>query len=1212
MKKFVFNIQTGTAVFSLMLTAFLGLQKLPSVAQTCSSYTVQRTTGVTYSSIAATGSSVASWRGVVANLTDDNRSFPVPIGFDFWYLGTRFTTVNISTNGFIDFSTSTYDGNWPVGDPAAQPPGYATCSGNISYREDGNALYNSPCGNGVAPNSFDGTYQALAPMYGDLICNGGSNLANSIRYKTTGTAPNRVFTAEYVGMDDKTGSGSNYNFQVKLSEFSGVIKFNYGTMSTAAVVPIGYSCGMNGIIVTNPPSAAELLTQQADNSASFGNANPGLHYSTPTSNSRLTFTPPVPANPSSSLTFSAVTTSSMTLNWTDWATNELGYVVYQSTDGTTYSYVTQTAAGTIMYTATGLNAGTTYWWKVYAVTEGCMSFACTGSQATSGTGTVTSVTTGNWSNPSTWDAGYVPLSTDNVIIADGHTVTLDGSYTCNNLTVGGGSSGKLFIGSSTSSVTFTVNGDIRVKSGAVLKANQSFASTHTMIASGHIANNGTINMRPVATSLCNVIFNKNGDQTISGTGGLTNFNLMTMQMGSSTANVLEVRASAFSAPSNFLTLNAGTFKFSVASAAISLDLFSSPVTINSSSMLWMNSPNSVMNVLSGVRLQGALKCTAGQMKIGDITDEALVSDGGMITLTNGSISVSGALDRFSAASNTTLSISGGSLLLNTSGTTSASAAPFTMDGAGSSFTMNGGTIIIRKASAAGLGYINNNVGTYSFTNGTLQIGDASTPALQTIQINTDRPVANLSVQSAGSPTALMTNSLTVSNAISIGSGATLSANSFNLQIGGDFTNDGSFISGTNNVTFNGAAAQQIAGTASGLDFNNLVIANTSGDVSLNYGGDIQVNGTMQFTSGRLILNDNNLVITSGNAITGFSSSRFVVTNGTAASGGVLQINNLTGTRDFPIGVSTNSYSPVLNFANAGIADNFQARVFQGVYQNMVSGAPVVMGAVDRTWLIGESSAGGSNVDLKLQWDTTAEQTGFNRAGAGISLYDAGLSTWDIPGITGPATANPHPSYTMNRTAINSFSGFYVHSGFTLPVELLVYDVKQVNGNSSQISWSTATETNNDYFTIERATASMNFQTIAIVKGSGNSGKPVKYQIQDAAPLSGVNYYRLKQTDLDGRTEYLGLKSVNFTSVNVRQIHTNFYGNKLNIKLNENENGPVDVYIYDGMARVIQSNHQVMADGADGLWLNCGFLATGRYYILIQGRSASWSSAFSRQ
>jgi hypothetical protein len=114
---------------------------LNSYSQSCANYSVNRTTGITYSSMGASGTVVPYWLGQIANQNDDNRSAPVPIGFDFWYLGTRYTTVNLAINGFIDFSPTTYDGNYPLGDPNPAPPSYISCGSGPSYRQDGGASF---------------------------------------------------------------------------------------------------------------------------------------------------------------------------------------------------------------------------------------------------------------------------------------------------------------------------------------------------------------------------------------------------------------------------------------------------------------------------------------------------------------------------------------------------------------------------------------------------------------------------------------------------------------------------------------------------------------------------------------------------------------------------------------------------------------------------------------------------------------------------------------------------------------------------------------------------------------------------------------------------------------------------------------------------------------------------------------------------------------
>lgn len=91
-------------------------------------------------------------------------------------------------------------------------------------------------------------------------------------------------------------------------------------------------------------------------------------------------------------------------------------------------------------------------------------------------------------------------------------------------------------------------------------------------------------------------------------------------------------------------------------------------------------------------------------------------------------------------------------------------------------------------------------------------------------------------------------------------------------------------------------------------------------------------------------------------------------------------------------------------------------------------------------------------------------------------------------------------------------------GSGLPIELLSFDAFY-NGNSVDVVWATATESNNDYFTIERCNDGIHFTPIVITDGAGNSNIQIDYLETDFDPLTGTSYYRLKQTDYNGVSTY---------------------------------------------------------------------------------------------
>ncbi len=85
---------------------------------------------------------------------------------------------------------------------------------------------------------------------------------------------------------------------------------------------------------------------------------------------------------------------------------------------------------------------------------------------------------------------------------------------------------------------------------------------------------------------------------------------------------------------------------------------------------------------------------------------------------------------------------------------------------------------------------------------------------------------------------------------------------------------------------------------------------------------------------------------------------------------------------------------------------------------------------------------------------------------------------------------------------------------TQPIELISFEAK-ANGMVNEIIWATATEKNNDYFSIERSADGINFNKIAIVEGAGDYTGRLDYEFTDLRPLKGNSYYRIRQTDFDG-------------------------------------------------------------------------------------------------
>jgi len=438
--------------------------------QSIANYAVAHQTTISYSSIFSNAYPVNAWRNTNAFSQDDNRSFFINIGFDFWYNGQRYTQISVSTNGFLDFSGSVATGS----------------NTTASFGFENSAFTNSTASLSTRP--------ALAVLYDDLMAQGGSSpLGNSIRTRLMGSAPNRTFTVEWKNMAVYGNTTPDLNFQVSLVETTGQIIYHYGTMA-AGTHTFSYSLGINGPTISATPSPTELKMLQVANTNNFSHAIQNNLSTLPLANTRYVFTPPTPANPASNLTITGVSASSLTLSWNDWATNEVGYVIYYSTDGFNYSFVGQTSSNAIGAIISGLTPATNYYWRVHAVTEGWLSASANGTVTTLAAGTKTSLVSGNWSSPATWTPNGVPTAADNVIINNNHTVTIDMNAQCNALQIGNGGTGAfLQIGNNSTARNLSFYSDILVQNGNTLRVRQNSNTTHTLNFFGtSITNQGTL------------------------------------------------------------------------------------------------------------------------------------------------------------------------------------------------------------------------------------------------------------------------------------------------------------------------------------------------------------------------------------------------------------------------------------------------------------------------------------------------------------------------------------------------------------------------------------------------------------------------------------------------------------------------------------------------------------------------------------------------
>lgn len=165
----------------------------------------------------------------------------------------------------------------------------------------------------------------------------------------------------------------------------------------------------------------------------------------------------------------------------------------------------------------------------------------------------------------------------------------------------------------------------------------------------------------------------------------------------------------------------------------------------------------------------------------------------------------------------------------------------------------------------------------------------------------------------------------------------------------------------------------------------------------------------------------------------------------------------------------------------------------------------------------------------------------------------------------------------------------------LPIELLDFNAIQVN-NQVHLTWETASETNNDFFAIERSEDGTDWEEIIQVDGAGNSVSLLSYSAIDSRPSLGISYYRLKQTDFDGQFEYSDIRSVNLERIGNSQIEMYPNPTKSQITIYANPTELADITIYNTLGQDVTFLAREIEKYGSKLVLDFSGLNSGVYYI----------------
>jgi len=400
------------------------------------------------------------------------------------------------------------------------------------------------------------------------------------------------------------------------------------------------------------------------------------------------------------------------------------------------------------------------------------------------------------------------------------------------------------------------------------------------------------------------------------------------------------------------------------------------------------------------------------------------------------------------------------------------------------------------------------------------------------------------------------------------------------------------------VVYNGSSSQIFAEDAgAGTDnftYQNVTINNTNGtSPQLNMEGDATVYGTLTMTDGVVKLGAEDLIIGEDGTTAGGSINSYV--DATAANGGVMKkLFDVTETIKFPVG-DDDDYTPYVFTLNAAAfegGDYISMKVTEATHPNRGPGTDWIT----RYWTM---NYGGFTA---IDYTYIATYTDADIVGTEADLLSG---RWDGTKWNIKDPVNTGPNETFTSTSITDFPDnhdFSAGGQTVLPLILLSF-LGELEGSNVRVTWTTANDINNDFFTVERSKDGFNFDEVAIIPGNGTSMQTNNYSCTDLDPYTGTSYYRLKQTDFNGNYRYFAPISISLS--NLATIPFKIYpnpvlaGQKLNIEMSEDsKNEEVLVVLFNQWGQEVYSKIVITSNDAVPYAIDVDNKLPGGVYFVI--------------
>jgi hypothetical protein len=388
---------------------------------------------------------------------------------------------------------------------------------------------------------------------------------------------------------------------------------------------------------------------------------------------------------------------------------------------------------------------------------------------------------------------------------------------------------------------------------------------------------------------------------------------------------------------------------------------------------------------------------------------------------------------------------------------------------------------------------------------------------------------------------------------------------------GDFTNNGFFVDNGTLCTFTGSGNQIIAGIHP-VSFRSLKINNANG-ITLQV--PLEIKDTLDLSSGPLNLNSNMLTITNSSSSAIMRTDGYIISENTYNLGKVKwNTGENLQAHVFPFGAVNGEYIPFTFNLTDGDVGNVTVSTYhtepdntplpstpQMVYNiNDVEGNDNSANTVNRFWQIDHDGTGGTaNITFTC---TIEEADSINSLQA--QRWNDTTNLWEFPSEPQTATLTSVTISGIHKFSPWTLSGTKIKINEPLPISLVKFEASKKNA-TVELTWTTSSETNNDFFTVEKTTDFNYFETVGIKKGAGNSNQSITYDMTDYNPYSGISYYRLKQTDFDGNSVYSNFKYVLFgaNELSTLELFPNPANNSdITIDVTSQESGMLQLIVRD--------------------------------------------------